>query len=305
MKILSLFSGVGGLDVAVEKVLGADVAYTYDLDVPGRKKGLMRDIRQRQWAGGEHHIADIRDIAEFPQADVVTGGFPCQDLSSSGKRAGLSGKRSGLWLELLRCVKQVAPRYVVLENVTALAHDKNWSVCSAAFEDLGYGTAGISIGAAHVGATHLRRRVFTLFERGAASRDVIITGLPPKLEAGKRWPTVLHADAGGSRKVLKNSRPALRDVVCWDLDRFDVKLNSRWVCQLMGYPAMWIEEQNEALAIEMDKWPAARHLDPHDWEEPRVVPMADKEPFRRLSLQILGNAVVPQQAIEGLSRLLS
>jgi DNA-cytosine methyltransferase len=120
MKIGSLFSGYGGLDLAVAKVTGATVAWHCEWDDAPSK------ILEKHFPG----VPNYRDVTkvDFTQiepVDILTGGFPCQDLSSAGKRAGLKdGTRSGLWLEFARAIEEIEPKLVVIENVRGLLSAK-------------------------------------------------------------------------------------------------------------------------------------------------------------------------------------
>jgi len=116
MKIGSLFSGYGGLDLAVANVLGAEVAWHCEWDDAPSK------ILEKHFPG----VPNYRDVSkvDFTQVepvDILTGGFPCQDLSMAGKRAGLkAGTRSGLWSEFARAIDEIKPKLVVIENVRGL-----------------------------------------------------------------------------------------------------------------------------------------------------------------------------------------
>jgi DNA (cytosine-5)-methyltransferase 1 len=116
VRIGSLFSGYGGLDRGVQAVLGGTVAWHSEID-PGACKILA------------HHYPDVPnhgditavDWSAVEPVDVLTGGFPCQDVSAAGKRAGLhSETRSGLWAQMVRAIDELRPSLVVAENVRGL-----------------------------------------------------------------------------------------------------------------------------------------------------------------------------------------
>jgi len=184
-KIGSLFSGYGGLDLAVSVVTGGEVAWHCEWDDAPSK------ILERNFPG----IPNYRDVskvdfAQVEQVDILTGGFPCQDLSLAGKRAGLKeGTRSGLWSEFARAIETIEPRLVVIENVrgllSATAHSDvescPWCMGEADGEpslralgavlgdlaDLGYDGRWTSVRAADAGAPHARFRVFIVaYPRG-------------------------------------------------------------------------------------------------------------------------------------------
>ena len=185
MKIGSLFSGYGGLDLAVSAVTGAEVAWHCEWeDAPGK-------VLEANFPG----ITNFRDVtkvdwATVPPVDILTGGFPCQDLSLAGKRAGLKeGTRSGLWLNFAEAIETLKPALVVIENVrrilSATAHSGvehcPWCMGDAGSEpvlralgavagslaDIGYDCRWTGIRAADAGAPHNRFRVFIVaYPRG-------------------------------------------------------------------------------------------------------------------------------------------
>lgn len=116
MKIGSLFSGYGGLDLAVANVTGAEVAWHCEWeDAPSK-------ILEKHFPGIPNYKDVTKvDFRKVEPVDILTGGFPCQDLSLAGKRAGLKdGTRSGLWSEFARAIEEIRPRLVVIENVRGL-----------------------------------------------------------------------------------------------------------------------------------------------------------------------------------------
>lgn len=180
MKIGSLFSGYGGLDLAVEKVTGAVPAWFCEWeDAPSK-------VLEARYPG----VPNYRDVSKVDWAsvepvDILTGGFPCQDLSLAGKRAGLKeGTRSGLWSEYLLAIEVLKPRLVVIENVRGLlsasAHSDleqcSWCMGNGSGEpslralgavlgdlaSVGYDAKWTGIRAADAGAPHNRFRVFII-----------------------------------------------------------------------------------------------------------------------------------------------
>lgn len=97
--------------------------------------------------------------AELPKVDVIAGGFPCTDISLSGKGAGLDGKQSGLWREFRRIISLLRPRFVVVENVRALVR-RGLSRILLDFAQMRYDAQWQIISAADVGAPHIRERLF-------------------------------------------------------------------------------------------------------------------------------------------------
>jgi len=180
MKIGSLFSGYGGLDMAVAEMTGGSVAWHCEWDdapskvLEARYPGVpnYRDVSKVDWTSVE-------------PVDILTGGFPCQDLSLAGKRAGLKeGTRSGLWSEFLAAIEYIRPRLVVIENVrgilSAEAHSDleqcSWCMGNGSGEpslralgavlgdlaSIGYDARWTGLRAADAGAPHNRFRVFII-----------------------------------------------------------------------------------------------------------------------------------------------
>ena len=116
MKIGSLFSGYGGLDLAVMNTTGAELAWHCEWeDAPSA-------ILDKNFPGVPNYrdVTQV-DFAQVEAVDILTGGFPCQDLSLAGKREGMKdGTRSGLWSEFARAIETLKPRLVVIENVRGL-----------------------------------------------------------------------------------------------------------------------------------------------------------------------------------------
>jgi site-specific DNA-cytosine methylase len=116
LKIGSLFSGYGGLDLAVEHVFNAKTVWFSELNEP------VARVFTRHWPDAPN-LGDITTI-DWTQAepvDILIGGFPCQDVSTVGKRAGIApGTRSGLWAHMAAAIDALQPEWVVIENVRGL-----------------------------------------------------------------------------------------------------------------------------------------------------------------------------------------
>lgn len=113
----SLFAGVGGLDLGLEQA-GHRCAWQVEADE------YCRSVLSRHWPDVPRFV-DVRDVGarNLPLVDMIVGGFPCQDISSAGRRAGMgAGTRSGLWSEFHRIICELRPRFVLVENVEALRH---------------------------------------------------------------------------------------------------------------------------------------------------------------------------------------
>lgn len=110
----SLFAGIGGFDLGLERA-GMECRWQIEIDP------FCVKVLARHWPEVKRY-ANIRNVAgtELEPVDLMCGGFPCQDLSQAGKRAGIKGSRSGLWFEFARLIGVLRPRYVLIENVPGL-----------------------------------------------------------------------------------------------------------------------------------------------------------------------------------------
>lgn len=159
MKIGSLFSGIGGLDLAAEAAFVGRTVWQCEIEPFARK------VLEVRWPDAVRHD-DVRALtkASAAKCDVITGGFPCTDLSVAGKRAGLDGERSGLYHEMMRIVDELRPEWIVFENVPPLL--KYRSRVEGDLERIGYGSVWQVCEASDVGAPHRRQRVFVVARRG-------------------------------------------------------------------------------------------------------------------------------------------
>jgi DNA (cytosine-5)-methyltransferase 1 len=160
---VSLFAGVGGFDLALERA-GIKVVASVEWDKKAQevlkkhfpKSEIFGDI---QGVTGEQ----LRAAGFDPSNGIITGGFPCQDLSVAGKRAGLAGKRSGLFWEICRLLDETRSQTVILENVPGLLSSNNGGDMAVVIEALverGYRVGWRVLDAQHFGVPQRRRRVF-------------------------------------------------------------------------------------------------------------------------------------------------
>jgi len=158
MKVLDLFSGIGGFSLGLERAGHETVAFC-EFD----KKAQL--VLKKHWP--ELPIYDdvktlTKEILEndgINEIDIICGGFPCQDISYAGKGAGLEGERSGLWFEFHRLIKEIQPKYAVIENVAAL-RSRGLDEVLGSLAEIGYDAEWHCIPASAVGAPHRRDRVW-------------------------------------------------------------------------------------------------------------------------------------------------
>ena len=168
MKHGSLFSGIGGFDLAADW-MGWENVFHCEWNEFGKR------VLKYYWPNAESfHDITKTDFKKYAnEIDILSGGFPCQPYSMAGKRLGKEDERH-LWPEMLRAIREIAPRYVVGENVRGLT---NWNggmvfdeVCSD-LENLGYQVAPYLIPASAVNAPHKRERIWFVAHRNDSNTD--------------------------------------------------------------------------------------------------------------------------------------
>lgn len=168
LTFISLFAGIGGMDLGLERA-GMRCVAQVEID------DYATHVLARHWPTVPRW-RDVRDCGahNLPTADLICGGFPCQDISNAGKRAGLAGERSGLWGEFARIIRELRPRYVVVENVAALL-GRGMGVVLGDLAACGYDAEWHCIPAAAVGAPHIRDRIFIMaYPNGSRSQTNIL-----------------------------------------------------------------------------------------------------------------------------------
>ena len=164
LKVLDLFSGIGGFSLGLERTGGFETVAFCEIEEYPRK------VLNKHWPGVPVY-EDIKELtaerlmADGIVSDVITGGFPCQDISVAGKQKGIEAERSGLWSELARLIGEIRPKYAIVENVTALLSGERGRWFQRVLGDLaeiGYDTEWHCIPASNLGADHERDRVYII-----------------------------------------------------------------------------------------------------------------------------------------------
>jgi len=221
---LDLFSGIGGFALAAQRVWGDEHEVVAFCEI----EEYAQKVLKKHWPGTEI-IKDVRTIKgnKWGTIDLITGGFPCQDLSHAGKQSGISAERSGLWEEYRRIISEVRPTFVVVENVTALLTGDNGRWFSQFLGDLaqiGYDAQWHCIPASYLGANHTRDRSWIMAHPNEMGRKVYKQpfarrSLPRDwLENVARiWQTpiseIIRMDDGVSNKLDKNRIAALGNAI--------------------------------------------------------------------------------------------
>jgi DNA (cytosine-5)-methyltransferase 1 len=157
LSVGSLFSGIGGLELGLEMTGRFRTVWQVE------QSEYCRKVLARHWPDAQR-FEDVRNVGKenLSPVDVICGGFPCQDVSVAGERAGIvRGNRSGLWHEYARIVRELRPEYVIVENVAGLLSD-GMGIVLGDLAALGYDAGWTVLSACAVGAPHPRARVFIL-----------------------------------------------------------------------------------------------------------------------------------------------
>lgn len=194
LRELALFAGAGG-GILGGLLLGWRTVCAVEIDSYARSVLLAR---QRDGILEPFPIWD--DVCTFDgkpwrgHVDVISGGFPCQDISSAGKRAGIGGSRSGLWSEFARIIREVRPRYAFVENSSDLVI-RGLGIVLGDLAAMGYDARWGVLSAAHVGAPHERARAWIVARNADGERKqpgqrrvrATESTRVPRVSTGHRW----------------------------------------------------------------------------------------------------------------------
>ena len=167
MNGLSLFSGIGGIDVALSEYVRS-IAYC-EID-PYCQKVLLSRMADESLNNSPiwDDITTVQGGQFRGLVDIIFGGFPCQDISIAGNGKGLAGERSGLFYEIVRLCREIKPRFLFLENVPAIT-TRGGAEVGRSIAAMGYDCRWCIISAASVGAMHRRERWFLLAHSNSES----------------------------------------------------------------------------------------------------------------------------------------
>ncbi len=158
MTIGSLFSGIGGIEIGLERAGLGPVIWQAERDA------FCLEVLAKHWPDA-HRYEDVKEVDSSAQRPyIICGGFPCQDISvaSRGRGGGIQGKHSGLWQELVRAVEDLRPSWVVVENVDGSAWRKWVPLVRGALHIVGYASVPIRLPASYCGAPFRGSRVFVV-----------------------------------------------------------------------------------------------------------------------------------------------
>ena len=273
MNVLDLFSGIGGFSLGLERAGMKTVAFC-EID----KKA--QQVLRKNWPDvpifEDVSALTKEDIGE--EIDVICGGFPCQDISLSGRGAGLAGARSGLWFQFHRLIKEIQPRYAIIENVSAL-RSRGLEVVLGGLAEIGYDAEWHCIPASAIGAPHQRDRIWIVANpTGGGCKGMF------------DW-DAKSSNAGSSSPFLANTNRE------WELQQEGGKQNEwGWTCDGSENVANANGAQREGGGVSCGIFSKNSDIGRSSWWEiePTVGRVAHGVSGQSHRLKQLGNAVVPQ-----------
>jgi len=296
MNGLDLFSGIGGIAEALSPWVET-VAYC-------ENDSYATAVLLSRMSRGEIHTAPIWDDVttlrgkDLPEIDIISGGFPCQDISIAGRGEGLEGKRSGLFGEIIRLAGEIRPQFLFLENVPAITF-RGLSAVAGEISRLRYDCRWGLLSAYDVGAPHKRERWWLLGRDTKSNRSSKVREVPEGKVAnpGRSGGDVPHTNQRGlppKRPEQQATRSAGSDTQGADVaDPDEPRPQGRKRKGVSECAGQRIVGEGNPRAGERYPWAT----------EPGVGRVVNGLPFRSNRLMCLGNSVVPQCAREAFERL--
>lgn len=201
----SLFAGIGGFDLGFEWA-GFHTSWQVEIDPICKAVLSDRFLHATQFDDVRTCLPQIQALPDGGAAQVIIGGFPCQDVSMAGKRAGLNGKRTSLFFDAVEIVKSIQPRFVVLENVTGLINSNDGNDLQTVIETLaqcGYVGFWRVLDSRYFGVPQKRRRIFLVAGLGEYPPFSFMADLGSverlcgKTEQGSCWADAHHTLLAG------------------------------------------------------------------------------------------------------------
>ena len=297
LKLLDTFSGIGGFSYAAEKLVGGfETTQFIEIDPYCQK------VLNKHWPNVPIHDDITTFTAEPFQFDAVCGGFPCTDISTAGKRLGITKEtRSGLFYELMRVIRMVRPKYIILENVAAILNN-GLDIVLGELSEGGYNAEWSTFRASDtVQACHHRDRWFLVAYKQTLTDPDNNGSLATKKQGGNK-----KTDAGFEKRqnATGNFKRGGESRVSKDF-QFSTT-NSQGI----GMEGMRSSREQVKLKMEktgLSKWGYKRRLLSPNWRsytsEPCLRRGDDGLRDRSHRLKALGNAVIPACAAIPLQRV--
>jgi DNA (cytosine-5)-methyltransferase 1 len=282
LRVLSLFAGIGGFDLGLERTGGFKTVAFCEID-PFCQRVLKKHWPEVPCYDDVRQLSADRLRTDGIAVDVIVGGFPCQDISDAGFRVGIEGERSGLWAEYARLIGEFRPLYVIVENVSALL-SRGLDTVLGDLASIGFDAEWHCIPASAIGAPHRRDRLWLIAYPGSQQHE----GGCPSLSRSIAEELSRANMAEPSRELLNRSGDTRAKGWSESSDR----------CEAMGDAAgSGSQRAAQAGIYRREEGPRSRNGEPQRsgwWAvEPDVGRVAHGVPRRVDRLKSLGNAVVP------------
>ena len=296
MKIGSLFTGIGGLELGVSNTVTSVTQYGNDIEwIAETDENALKILEHSTMFRGVPNFGDATKIdwTSVPDVDCITGGTPCQDFSHLGTRKGLEGSKSSLLYNFIDAVKAKKPEYVLWENVPGALTKGAYDVLIDALNDADYSTSSVILPASSLGMPHKRSRLFVFAERteeGAIPFNDQLVKVRPDTRL-RLFPTPNRSRMDGRKSPGYSKRPSFYDIKQWSDEEVRASYGAaieRWE-KTFGREAPPLAKPKGTLNVEFVEWMMGF---PEGW-----VTDAD-DVSRTATLAALGNACTPQQASE-------
>ncbi len=179
----SLFSGIGGFELGAQYA-GIDTLWSCEIEK------FQREILKKHFPNTEVY-EDIRKTTGLRYVDIISGGFPCQDISIAGKGKGIRGERSGLWSEMFRIIREVRPKYVVIENSPMLLV-RGFERVLCDLSQIGYDAEWQCISNYSFGYPHERKRLYIIAYSYKIGRENVVLKYGKFESIFKKWTSEIN-----------------------------------------------------------------------------------------------------------------
>lgn len=296
MKIGSLFTGIGGLELGSVNTVASIVPHGNYIEWIAETDGnALKILEHSTIFHGVPNLGDVTKIdwSMIPDVDCITGGTPCQDFSYLGTHKGLEGEKSSLLYTFIEAVKAKKPEYVLWENVTGALTKGAYDVLLDMLNETDYSTSSVILPASRLGMPHERSRLFVFAKR---TENWAIPFNAPLVEVRpdtrlRCLPTPDRFRMDGRKSPGYSKRPSFYDLKYWSEDEVRASYGEaieRWE-ETFGREAPPLAKPKGVLNVEFIEWMMGF---PKGW-------VADADDVSRTAkLAALGNACTPQQASE-------
>ena len=295
MRVLDLFSGIGGFSLAAKEVWGDDAKIVGHCDIDDYcKQVLAKNFPNTPYFNDVTKLTkqDVGDV------DLICGGFPCQDISVAGKGLGIDkGERSGLWSEFNRLIGELRPKYAIIENVAAIT-SRGLNIVLRDLAKTGYDAEWQCIGANQIGARHRRERIWIVaYPNNSRDRASQRNSDENREKIIQEWKDKSLIKPGRFSKAT-----SYRDIITnsCSLRPQDAKAYKELEWQRPRFTSFYPRKQWDKVRLFKSKLGRVAYGIPN-WihrywgEEPKGVPRATTSKVNRTErLKALGNSVVPQ-----------